>query len=280
MILAVVNRRKPRVHKDWLTRKVIRCINVEILNWDCCYLFFCHGNSKRLLFTVDGCEVHFAPCKHPREEFDSQPWDPPSLILRVDQIRRKPLACGSKLKSQDYAGFSLWFHLPRCEFGRTGFRPQRFGKRRFLYDGWHMSIFYPVFTGYALGTLLSMCFLFPLGCQRESDIEPNWPLQWITQSSTSFLCFFFFFSGIRLEPFPHNLTHVALRRLQLLHRLPQTRGGQPRAPHGAARVSEGSRELGQGGRLGAKTGRFGCLNGSTARQTSRNVGRDWQHLQV
>ena len=25
--------------------------------------------------------------------------------------------CGSKLKRLGYAGFSLWFHLPRCHFG-------------------------------------------------------------------------------------------------------------------------------------------------------------------
>ena len=33
---------------------------------------------------------------------------------------------GSKLKSWGYAGFSLWFHLPRCHFGTTFLSHSRF----------------------------------------------------------------------------------------------------------------------------------------------------------
>ena len=41
------------------------------------------------------------------------PLDPCSPVLTTDRSN----GCGSKFKSQGYAGFSLWFHLPRCHFG-------------------------------------------------------------------------------------------------------------------------------------------------------------------
>ena len=48
------------------------------------------------------------------------PFAAAGVSLEQLDVRRSCLrkhGCGSKLKSQGYAGFSLWFHLPWCHFG-------------------------------------------------------------------------------------------------------------------------------------------------------------------
>ena len=40
-------------------------------------------------------------------------------LRQVGEWKKAPFGCGSKINSQGDAGFSLLFHLPRCNFGTS-----------------------------------------------------------------------------------------------------------------------------------------------------------------